>query len=72
MKTSKFTDAQIAFALEQAKLGTKVEGLCRKLGISEATFYNWKEKYGGLGPSELRRMRQLKEQTRSASAWWLT
>lgn len=62
MKTSKFTEAQIAFALTQAELGTKVEEVCRKLGISEATFYNWKKKYGGVGPSELRRMRQLEEE----------
>uniref|UniRef100_UPI0013D05F33 transposase n=2 Tax=Pseudomonadota TaxID=1224 RepID=UPI0013D05F33 len=52
MKTSKFTEAQIAFALKQAELGTKVEEVCRKLGISEATFYNWKKRYGGVGPSE--------------------
>lgn len=51
MKTSKFTEAQIAFALKQAELGTKVEEACRKLGIGEATFYNWKKKYGGVGPS---------------------
>nr|OAI76684.1 transposase [Ralstonia solanacearum] len=62
MKTSKFTEAQIAFALKQAVLGTKVEEVFRKLGISEATFYNWKKKYGGVGPSELRRMRQLEEE----------
>lgn len=66
MKTSKFTEAQIAFALKQAELGTKVEEVCRKLGISEATFYNWKKKkkkkYGGVGPSELRGMRQLEEE----------
>ena len=62
MKMSKFTEAQIAFALKQAELGTKVEEVCRKLGISEATFYNWKKKYGGIGPSELRRMRQLEEE----------
>ncbi|CAJ0686088.1 IS3 family transposase ISBcen15 [Ralstonia wenshanensis] len=62
MKTSKFTEAQIAFAFKQAELGTKVEKVCRKLGISEATFYNWKKKYGGVGPSELRRMRQLEEE----------
>ncbi len=62
MKTSKFTEAQIAFALKQAELGTKVDEVCRKLGISEATFYNWKKKYGGLGPSELRRLRQLEEE----------
>ncbi|MDN7638789.1 IS3 family transposase [Burkholderia cepacia] len=62
MKTSKFTEEQIAFALKQAELGTKVEEICRKLGISEATFYNWKKKFGGLGPSELRRLRQLEEE----------
>ncbi len=62
MKTSKFTEAQIAFVLKQAELGTKVEEVCRKLGISEATFYNWKKTYGGVGPSELRRMRQLEEE----------
>ena len=62
MKRSKFTEQQIAFALQQAELGTPVEEVCRKLGISDATFYNWKKRYGGLGPSELRRLRQLEEE----------
>ena len=62
MKKSKFTEQQIAFALKQAELGTPVEEVCRKMGISDATFYNWKKKYGGLGPSELRRLRQLEEE----------
>lgn len=62
MKRSKFTEHQIAFALKQAELGTSVDEVCRKLGISEATFYNWKKKFGGLGPSELRRLRQLEEE----------
>lgn len=62
MKKSKFTEQQIAFALKQAELGTPVEEVCRKIGISDATFYNWKKKYGGLGPSELRRLRQLEEE----------
>ena len=62
MKRSKFTEQQIAFALKQAELGTPVEEVCRKLGISDATFYNWKKKYGGLGPSELRRLKQLEEE----------
>ncbi len=62
MKRSKFTEQQIAFALKQAELGTTVEEVCRKLGISDATFYNWKKKYGGLGSSELRRLRQLEEE----------
>ena len=62
MKKSKFTEEQIAFALKQAELGTSVEEVCRKMGISDATFYNWKKKYGGLGPSELRRLKQLEEE----------
>ena len=62
MERSKYTEQQIAFALKQAELGTPVEEVCRKLGISDATFYNWKKKYGGLGPSELRRLRQLEEE----------
>lgn len=64
MKTSKFTDEQMAFALRQAETGTKVAEVCRKMGISEATFYNWKKKYGGLGVSELRRLKQLEEENR--------
>jgi putative transposase len=48
--------------LKQAELGTKVEEICRKVGISEATFYNWKQKYGGLAPSELRKLKQLEEE----------
>jgi putative transposase len=62
MKKSKFTEQLIAFALKQAELGTPVEEVCHKIGISDATFYNWKKKYGGLGPSELRRLRQLEEE----------
>jgi len=62
VKRSKFTDEQIAFALKQAEVGTSVEEVCRKMGISDATFYNWRKKYGGLGPSELRRLRQLEEE----------
>ena len=62
MKRSRFTEQQIAFALKQAELGTPVEEICRKMGISDATFYNWKKKYGGLGPSELRRLKQLEEE----------
>ena len=64
MKRSKFTDEQIAFALKQAELGISVEEVCRKMGISDATFYVWRKKYGGIGPSELRRLRQLEEENR--------
>jgi len=62
MKKSKFTEAQIVFAIKQSEQGVKVEEICRKMGISEATFYTWKKKYGGLGVSELRELRQLKEE----------
>lgn len=62
MKKTKFTEQQIAFALKQAETGTRVEEVCRKMGISEATFYNWKKKYGGLGVHELRRLRQLEDE----------
>jgi putative transposase len=62
MKRSKFTESQIIFALKQAETGIKVEEVCRKMGISEATFFNWKKKYGGLGVPELRRLRQLEDE----------
>ena len=62
MKKSKFTEEQIAFALRQAESGTTVAEVCRKVGIAEATFYNWKKKYGGLGVSELRRLKQREEE----------
>lgn len=62
MKKTKFTEEQIAFALKQAETGTSVQEVIRKLGISEQTFYNWKKKYGGLGPSELRKLKQLEEE----------
>ena len=64
VKKSEFTEEQIAFALKQAELGTRVEEVCRKMGISDATFYVWKKRYGGVGPSELRRLRQLEEENR--------
>lgn len=64
MKGSKFTEEQIAFALKQAESGITVAEVCRKLGISENTFYNWKKKFSGLGVSELRRLRQLEEENR--------
>lgn len=62
MKRSKFSDAQKAFILKQADEGASVGELCRKAGISEATFYNWRKKYAGLMPSEMKRMRELEEE----------
>ena len=62
MKKTRYTEEQIAFALKQAETGNRVEKVCRKMGISEATFYNWKKKFGGMGVAELRRLRQLEEE----------
>lgn len=62
MKKSKFTEPQIAFALRQSETGTRVEEICRQLGVSQATFFNWKKKYGGMGVAELRKLRQLEEE----------
>lgn len=64
MKRSKFTEEQIAFALHQVDTGASVDEVCRKIGIDQATFYNWKKKYSGLGVSELRRLKQLEEENR--------
>ena len=62
MKKTKFTEAQIAFVLKQAEDGVAVAEVCRKAGISDATFYNWRKKYAGLMPSEMRRLRLLEDE----------
>lgn len=62
MKKSRFSEQQIAFILRQAEAGATVEEICRKAGISEATYYNWRKKYGGLMPSEMKRLKQLDEE----------
>ena len=59
MKKSRFSEEKIIAVLKQAEAGVKVSELVRKLGISEATFYNWKAKYGGMSASELKRLRAL-------------
>ncbi len=64
MKSSKFSEEQIAYALRQAESGTAVADVCRQIGVSEATFYVWKKKFAHLGVSELRRMRQLEDENR--------
>ena len=64
MKKSKFTEEQILFALRQAETGISVAEVCRKMGISDATYYTWKKKYSGLGLTELRRLKQLEEENR--------
>jgi len=62
VKRSKFSEAQIAFILRQAEEGTAVAEVCRKAGISQATYFNWKKKYAGLMPSEMKRLKQLEEE----------
>lgn len=57
MKKSRFTQEQIVFALKKTELGTSVPDICRKLGISNATFYIWRKKYGGISPLDLKHMR---------------
>ncbi|CEJ42816.1 Low calcium response locus protein S [Xanthomonas citri pv. bilvae] len=59
MRTSKFTETQIIATLKQADAGVPVKDLCRQVGISTATYYRWKSKYGGLEASELRRVKEL-------------
>ncbi|SIQ74003.1 putative transposase [Maribacter ulvicola] len=62
MRRSKYSESQIVFAIKQVETGTRIQEVCRKMGVSEATFYNWKKKYGGLGVSELRRLKNLEEE----------
>lgn len=62
MKASKFTDALKAFIIKQAEDGTSVAEVCRKAGISSATFFNWTKKYAGLMPSEMKRLRELEQE----------
>ena len=64
MRSSKFTEEQIAFALKQAETGTPVKEVIRKLGITEQTFYRWKKKYGGMMPSDVKKLKQLEEENR--------
>ena len=62
MKKSRFTEAQIVFAIKQSEQGVKVEDICRKMGISEATFYAWKKKYGGMKADEAKRLEELEQE----------
>ena len=64
MKKSRFTDEQIAYALQQAEYGTPVTEVIRKMGVSEQTFYRWKKRYSGMTSSEVRRLKQLEEENR--------
>jgi putative transposase len=62
MKASRFSDAQKAFILKQAADGMPVADVCRKAGISQATYFNWKSRYDGLLPTEMRRLKQLEDE----------
>lgn len=64
MKRSKFTETEIVYALKQVEGGVPKKELCRKLGISVNTFYTWQKKYGGLMPSELKRLKQVEAENR--------
>ena len=62
MSKSRYIDEQVAFALKQAELGTSVAEVCRKMGVSEATFFRWKKQFAGMGVAEIRRLKQLEEE----------
>ena len=62
MKRKRFTEEQIIGILKEHDLGSKTADLCRKHGISEATFYNWKSKFGGMDVSEAKRLKQLQDE----------
>ena len=62
MKASQFSDAQKAFILRQGADGVPVADICRKAGISQATYFNWKKRYDGLLPTEVRRLKQLEDE----------
>ena len=62
MKASNFSDAQKAFNIKQGEDGTAVAEICRKAGISPATYFNWKKRYAGLLPTEMKRLKQLEDE----------
>jgi putative transposase len=62
MKRKRYSDEQIAFALRQVDNGITADEVCRKLGVSEATFYRWKKQFAGMGVVEIRRLKQLEEE----------
>lgn len=70
MKKGRFTEAQIIKALQEEQAGVKAEEVCRQLGISRATFYNWKSKYSGMDASQLKQLKDLQEENRKLKAMY--
>ena len=64
MVRKKYTEEQIIAVLREGEAGAKIGELCRKYGISDATYYNWKAKYGGMAASDIKRLRQLEDENR--------
>ncbi len=64
MRRSRFSEQQIALALQQAAVGAPIAEICRKYGISEQTFYRWKKRFGELSPSEIKELKQLQDENR--------
>lgn len=62
MKKTRFTENQIIAILKEGEGGVKVQDICRKHGISDATYYNWKSKYGGMSASDLKRMKEMESE----------
>lgn len=70
MKKGKFTETQIVKALHEEQSGRKAEDICRELGVSRATFYNWKSKYSGMEVSQLKQLKELQEENRKLKAMY--
>ena len=68
MRRSRFTETQIVWILKEAEAGRPVKEVCREYGVSSATFYKWKSKYGGMEASDIQRLKELEEENRSFGA----
>jgi putative transposase len=70
MKTTRITESQIVRAIKEYDSGKKAETICRDLGISKATFYNWKKKYSGMDGDQLKRLKELEEENRKLKSMY--